>query len=203
MRSSPRNEKPAFPRAFFLAASKRRRCQPVGNMKFMTARELRKPFALRRAMESTWGLRTAIYALKTLRGGVVPVYRPRRVLHLPRVAGADESIILQPLMPGPTDALIELSIELNASREELGRYLYSKLYYSTHPDLHSARMLWCASRCRSATGWSECRWRCPGRPGPRRKPAAICGCGSTACRTQRGTGDWSSCGWLAKPRTPS
>ena len=31
--------------------------------------------------------------------------------------------------------MVELVIQLDASRAELGRYLYSKLYYSTHPDI--------------------------------------------------------------------
>lgn len=101
----------------------------------MAVGELRKPFALLRAMESTWGLRSAASALKTLRSGAAPVYRPRRASDLPRAAGAGESMMLRPLAPGPADALVELSIQLDASRVELGRYLYSKLYYSTHPDL--------------------------------------------------------------------
>ena len=62
------------------------------------------------------------------------VYRPVKVRRLPFRAVGGESLIFRPLTPGPNDALVELIIHLNGTRAELGRYLYSKLYYSTHPD---------------------------------------------------------------------
>lgn len=65
----------------------------------------------------------------------VSAYRPRLEPALPCRAQAGESLILPALCPAPEDELVELVLHLRASRAELGRYLYSKLYYTTHPDV--------------------------------------------------------------------
>ena len=107
----------------------------------MTSHQRRKPFALIRAIGSAaLGMRTRPASLQTLWSPglptqAAPVYRHLRVEQLPRSATADERLIFKALRPRPDDALVEIVIRLNATRKELGRYLYSKLYYSTGHDL--------------------------------------------------------------------
>jgi radical SAM protein with 4Fe4S-binding SPASM domain len=108
----------------------------------MTIRSLRKPFALIRAAQTTRELPSGLWmppAPPTTTpsprfGEIQHPYRAVQVHALPVHAAAGDSLLLAPLAPGPQDALIDLTIQLDASRAELGRYLYSKLYYSTHPD---------------------------------------------------------------------
>lgn len=51
----------------------------------------------------------------------------------PACARNNESLVFRPFAPIPGDKLVELVVRILASREELGLYLYSKLYYSFHP----------------------------------------------------------------------
>lgn len=67
--------------------------------------------------------------------GVEHPYQPRTVESLPMRALAGESLLLEPRVPGDDVQFIDLTIRLDASRAELGRYLYSKVYYSTHADM--------------------------------------------------------------------
>lgn len=60
-------------------------------------------------------------------------YRRVRLRDLPIQGVAADSVVLEPLVPRAGDEFVELAIRLDATREELGRYLYSKLYYSTSP----------------------------------------------------------------------
>ncbi|XVJ68351.1 MAG: radical SAM protein [Rhizobacter sp.] len=67
--------------------------------------------------------------LRPLLGGLR--YRHLRLADLPVRAHANHSVILDPFKPHDGHELIEIVIQLDATRGELGRYLYSKLYYST------------------------------------------------------------------------
>lgn len=62
-------------------------------------------------------------------------YQPRLVSQLPVSALAGESLIFEPWTQVPDEPLLSLCLSLNGSRAEFGRYLYSKLYYTTHPDI--------------------------------------------------------------------
>jgi radical SAM protein with 4Fe4S-binding SPASM domain len=63
-------------------------------------------------------------------------YRPHYVSQLPWRGAGGDSVIFEPVVPVPGRRLVELTLQLDGSRAEFGRYLYSKLYYSTHPDTH-------------------------------------------------------------------
>jgi radical SAM protein with 4Fe4S-binding SPASM domain len=101
-------------------------------------RPLRPPFALIRAVGDKLGWReTALggWVGRALNGPDSPgSYRPVTVRQLPHSAQAGESLLFAPLRVTAHDQLISLRLRIDASREQLGRYLYSKLYYSTHPD---------------------------------------------------------------------
>jgi radical SAM protein with 4Fe4S-binding SPASM domain len=107
----------------------------------MATRLLRKPFALIRAIGSARELPFRILLPPRPVSSTTPrfgethhIYHPIAVLHLPVQAAAGDSLLLMPMAPSEQDALVDLTIQLDATRSELGRYLYSKLYYSTHPD---------------------------------------------------------------------
>jgi radical SAM protein with 4Fe4S-binding SPASM domain len=105
----------------------------------MTVRALRQPFAMLRAVGSRVGLDRAWQAIAPSRpplpGAPRPMNKRRlRLRDLPAAFDAADSVMLETLAPRPGDALVELTIRLEASRAELGRYLYSKLYWSTRWD---------------------------------------------------------------------
>lgn len=60
-------------------------------------------------------------------------YELLAVKSLPAQARGGESLILPAMSVGTNDALLELTLQLDGTRAEFGRYLYSKLYYTTHP----------------------------------------------------------------------
>ncbi|MGN8003921.1 radical SAM protein [Acidovorax sp. 22279] len=60
-------------------------------------------------------------------------YELMAVKSLPAQAQGGESLILPKMSVGADDALLEVTLQLDGTRAELGRYLYSKLYYTTHP----------------------------------------------------------------------
>lgn len=96
----------------------------------------RKPFAFLRAIDSVGASRPlAIWKQFRRLGQAGSAYRPISVSQLPFKAEANDSLIFQPLTPVSGDDLLEITIRLDGSRTELGRYLYSKLYYCTHPDM--------------------------------------------------------------------
>lgn len=97
----------------------------------------RKPFAFVRTL-SGHGVRRSLSFLKQFAPAkrAKSTYRPLLVSRLPFKAMAGDSLIFNPLAPAQGDDLLELTIHLEGSRAELGHYLYSKLYYSTHPDMH-------------------------------------------------------------------
>ena len=68
--------------------------------------------------------------------GAESSYRPKYVSQLPWRGTGGDSLIFDPVVPGVSPRFVELTLQLDGSRSELGRYLYSKLYYSTHPDTH-------------------------------------------------------------------
>jgi radical SAM protein with 4Fe4S-binding SPASM domain len=57
-----------------------------------------------------------------------------QIRRFPACAIGNESIVFEPFEPRPNDRLVELVVRVLASREDLERYLYSKLYYSFLPD---------------------------------------------------------------------
>lgn len=96
----------------------------------------RKPFAMVRALGAKLKPSKLSSVLERRFGPPAPEARTLRsvsISTLPFNARSYESIVLPPLQPNATKQLIELCIRLDASRQELGRYLYSKLYYCTHP----------------------------------------------------------------------
>lgn len=97
----------------------------------------RKPFLLLRHMGNSIDMGRAQGIWKQFRrlGQVGSTLRPVSASRLPIKAAAGDSLIFSPLAPGPGDDLVEISIRLDGDRTELGRYLYSKLYYSSHPDI--------------------------------------------------------------------
>ncbi|WP_143226695.1 hypothetical protein [Acidovorax sp. 62] len=60
-------------------------------------------------------------------------YELMGVKSLPAQARGGESLILPKMSVGADDALLEVTLQLDGTRAEFGRYLYSKLYYTTHP----------------------------------------------------------------------
>lgn len=97
----------------------------------------RKPFTFLRTLSSTPGMQPTQSIWQRFRrlGQAGTTYRPLSVSQLPFQAKDGDSLIFKPMAPRPGDDLLEIAIRLDCSRAELGRYLYSKLYYSTHPDM--------------------------------------------------------------------
>lgn len=60
-------------------------------------------------------------------------YEWMAVNSLPAVAMGGESLIFPKMAVSERDALLQITLQLDGTRAELGRYLYSKLYYITHP----------------------------------------------------------------------
>lgn len=103
----------------------------------MTEHALRKPFAFLRAAGSQLGLDRAWDAIAPSRPvpGAPRRMRKRRVGlgALPVACDAADSLLVELAAP-PGDALLDLVLRLDATRAELGRYLYSKVYWSTRWD---------------------------------------------------------------------
>jgi radical SAM protein with 4Fe4S-binding SPASM domain len=102
----------------------------------MTAPDSKVTWPLIRSLATRFGLRGSPDVPEALRSRDIqpqpgPVHRPMSVAGLPCDATDGESLVFEPFVPGAGDELIELVIQLSGSRAQLGRYLYSKLYYST------------------------------------------------------------------------
>ena len=80
----------------------------------------------------SWAART--FASRLIEAIPRSGYRPVRIFRLPAKACAGESLIFRATVVKSDHDLLEITLRLNGTRSELGRYLYSKLYYATRPN---------------------------------------------------------------------